>query len=51
MPKELVVTKDSVLADENSVTFFHRNPEKTIFDVTVAQQGLESVIRQDYCLH
>jgi len=47
-PKGLVVTKDSVFASGNSVTFFHRNPEKTVFDITVAQQGMESVKAQLY---
>ncbi|MDR3651803.1 MAG: DUF5703 domain-containing protein [Paludibacter sp.] len=47
-PKGLVTGKDSISTTENSVTFFHRNSEKTIFDITVAQQGLESVKPQLY---
>ena len=47
-PKGLVTGKDSVFASGNSITFFHRNSEKTIFDVTVAQQGLEGVKSQMY---
>ncbi len=47
-PSGLVMWKDSVLVDGNSVTFFHRNPEKTIFDVTVAQQGLDGVKSEMY---
>ncbi len=47
-PKGLMMMKDSVSATGNAVTFFHRNPEKTIFDVSVAQQGLDSVKQQLY---
>jgi hypothetical protein len=47
-PKGLTIIKDSIFTTGNSVTFFHRNPENTIFDVTVAQQGLESVKSQMY---
>lgn len=47
-PKGLRMKSDSVFAEQNSVTFFHVNPEKTIFDVSVIQQGLESVIEQLY---
>jgi len=43
IPAGLTTTKDSVFTSENSVTFFHRNPIKTIFDLTVEQQGLEKV--------
>lgn len=42
-PKNLVTTRDSIRADEREVTFFHRNPEETVFDVTVAREGLDSV--------
>jgi hypothetical protein len=48
VPAGLVTTKDAVSATDNSVTFYHRNPVKTIFDVTVAQQGLENVKSQLY---
>ncbi|MDD5185506.1 MAG: DUF5703 domain-containing protein [Paludibacter sp.] len=47
-PKGLLMTKDSVLTDGHSVTFFHSNSGNTIFDVTVAQQGLDSVKSQLY---
>lgn len=47
-PKGLSMKKDSVFADQNSVTFFHTNPVKTIFDVSVVQQGLEEVKNQLY---
>ncbi len=46
-PKNLVTTRDSVSASgKREVTFFHRNPEKTVFDVTVAREGLDSVKSQ-----
>ena len=45
-PKGLLMTHDSISASGNTVTFFHRNPEKTVFDVAVNQQGLESVKSQ-----
>ncbi len=48
VPQGLLMTKDSVFTSGNSVTFFHRNPEKTIFDITVAQQGLENVKSELY---
>ncbi len=44
----VVMKKDSIYADINSITFLHRNPEKTIFDVTVHQQGLNDVITELY---
>jgi hypothetical protein len=47
-PKGMTMHSDSILAIGNSVTFFHRNPDKTIFDVTVDQQGLDSVKGQLY---
>lgn len=48
VPAGMKMTKDSVFATGNSVTFFHRNPAKTIFDVTVAQQGMDAVKEQLY---
>lgn len=42
-PKGLVTIKDSIFSTANGVRFFHRNIEKTIFDVAVSQQGMESV--------
>jgi hypothetical protein len=47
-PKGLLTTKDSIASFGNSVTFYHRNPVQTVFDVTVAQQGLENVKSQLY---
>jgi hypothetical protein len=45
-PKGLQVTRDSVSASGNAVTFFHRNPSSTVFDIAVDQQGMESVKSQ-----
>lgn len=47
-PSGLVTEKDSVSVSDNSITFFHHNPAKTIFDITVLQQGLENVKSQLY---
>ena len=42
VPKEVVTHRDSILVKESNLTFFHRNKEHTVFDVTVQQQGLET---------
>ena len=42
-PKGLKTRRDSIIAEEKSVTFFHQNGEKTIFDATVEQQKMEAV--------
>ncbi len=42
-PKNQVTTADSVYVKDNAVTFYHRNPETTVFDVAVSQQGLDGV--------
>lgn len=41
--KSLTTTRDSVLATDGSVTFYHRNPEITVFDTTVKKESLDSV--------
>lgn len=41
--KTLFTSRDSVKADDEGVTFFHRNPAETVFDVTVAREGMDSV--------
>ncbi len=48
VPHNLVMKKDSIVADANSITFYHRNPEITIFDVTVHQQGLDEFKKELY---
>lgn len=42
-PKDSYTSKDSIKAEGNAITFYHRNPRETVFDVVVAQQGMESV--------
>ncbi len=41
--KNLITSRDSIAAKGGEVTFFHRNPAETVFDVTVAREGLDSV--------
>lgn len=48
VPYNLLMKRDSIISDVNSIAFYHRNPEKTIFDVTVHQQGLNHVINELY---
>lgn len=43
VPRGLMITRDSVRADKDALTFFHRNPERTVFDVVVEQQGMNGV--------
>lgn len=47
-PKGAVTSADSITLNSqfptlNFLNFFHRNPEATVFDVAVAQQGMEEV--------
>lgn len=42
-PKDLKTLKDSINFQDNTVLFFHRNKKKTIFDVSVEEQKMESV--------
>lgn len=42
-PEKAVIRKDSVQFDNNRVLFYHRNRDKSIFDMTVSQQGLDKV--------
>lgn len=48
LPQNIATTADSVRADDGSITFFHQNPQQTVFDVSVAQQGLQAVKDQLY---
>ncbi len=43
MAEGLATTKDSVVASKNEVMFYHHNPSNTVFDVAVAQQGMDAV--------
>lgn len=45
-PKDSFTPRDSICAEGNSIVFYHRNPVETVFDVVVAQQGMESVKSQ-----
>lgn len=42
-PNGLITTADSIFFGTDYVTFFHRNPEETVFDITVAREGLDPV--------
>ena len=48
IPDGLMTRRDSVCVEEDNFTFFHRNPERTIFDVVVDQQGMNEVKEQLY---
>lgn len=48
VPKDLMTTRDSVRVGEEALTFFHRNPGHTIFDVAVDQQGMSGSKDQLY---
>ncbi len=43
LPAGLHTKSDLVEPEKGAVTFYHKNNDPTIFDVTVAQQGLDSV--------
>lgn len=45
-PTASFTAADSVRVEHNRLTFFHRNPSETVFDITVAQQGLQAVKEQ-----
>jgi hypothetical protein len=42
-PMKAVIRKDSIGFDENKVLFYHRNRDESLFDITVKQQGLDTV--------
>lgn len=42
-PDGLVTSADSMIVEKDGVTFFHSNPAQTVFDTTVAREGLDSV--------
>jgi Domain of unknown function (DUF5703) len=47
-PKNNVYKKDIIEFNGNEVLFYHHNTAETIFDVTVAQQGMDAVKEQLY---
>ena len=42
-PKGMQTLHDSIVTTDRSVTFFHRNQPRTVFDATVAQQQMDPV--------
>lgn len=46
LPEGLKTLADTITFDKNRVLFFHRNTEKTVFDVTVEQQGISELKSQ-----
>jgi len=47
-PKNNVYKKDVIAFNTNEVLFYHHNIAETIFDATVAQQGMDAVKNQLY---
>ncbi len=47
-PKNNVYKKDEIDFNDNEVLFYHHNTTQTIFDATVAQQGMDAVKDQLY---
>ena len=47
-PKNKIYTKDEISFSGGGVLFYHRNGERTIFDTTVNQQGMDAVKDQLY---
>lgn len=45
-PKGTATKADFVAPSGNKLLFYHRNPEQTVFDVAVAQQGMNEVKSQ-----
>lgn len=46
---EVITRKDDISFDDDGVLFYHRNqPGPTVFDITVKQQGLDSIKHQLY---
>lgn len=43
---DFVSPKENVSGRKNRLLFYHRNPEQTVFDVVVAQQGMDGVKSQ-----
>lgn len=48
VPSQLSTHKDSIQASSHSLLFYHRNGDKTIFDVAASQQGLDGVKSEMY---
>ena len=48
IPKGLVTKADVIENSADKVIFYHKNDAQTVFDATVAQQGMDSVKNQMY---
>jgi hypothetical protein len=48
IPKGLITKADAIENSTDKVIFYHKNDAQTVFDVTVAQQGMDSVKNQMY---
>ena len=48
IPKGLVTKADAIEDSADKVIFYHKNDAQTVFDVTVAQQGMDSVKSKMY---
>ena len=42
-PMNAIIRKDSIQFSDNKVLFYHRNRDESLFDMTVKQQGLNSI--------
>jgi hypothetical protein len=42
-PINAIIRKDSIQFSDNKVLFYHRNRDESLFDITVKQQGLNSI--------
>lgn len=42
-PADLVTRADTIRATDGRITFWHQNPSQTVFDATVAAEGLDSI--------
>ncbi len=47
-PKNTVTYADSIRFDKGDISFYHRNRDSTIFDLTVKQQGMDAVKSEMY---
>ncbi len=45
-PQGTVTTADSIFQENGKLYFVHRNPQQTVFDMAVSQQGLDGVKSQ-----
>ncbi|MBO4822327.1 MAG: hypothetical protein J5548_12805 [Prevotella sp.] len=43
VPSDCVTRADSIIAEESQLTFIHKNLAQTVFDYTVAREGLEAI--------